>query len=127
MIDKYGVFKNNKKTYEWLAMNLDEYGYQFIAWTDEEMTQFDILFTKLGHPLSMMGPVQGGLQWDYLFVSIMRMGCFGFEIKKNPDTYPSYYEEKLANGSNLGSTAKKLADLINGVRTELAKIKEKEE
>ena len=125
-MDEYHTFQNSPKLYKWLAMNLQEFGYQFIAWTDNEGTQFDILFTKLGHPLSMMGPVQGGMKWNDLFVSIMRLGSFGFTVEKKPQTHPGYYEEKLAVGHTLGSTAKKLATLINGVRDQLARIQEEE-
>jgi len=124
--DEYGTVLNSLETYQFISWNLIQFGCLFIAWTDEQGTQLDILFTKLRHPLAKVGPTQGGVRWNDLYVSIMRMGAFGFEIKQDADTSSDYYEEKLAGGHNLGSTADKLAELINGVRSELVKEERKE-
>jgi len=113
-----GCFLNNNGTYKWIAESLRAYGSILLAWTDNHGTQYDILFTR--NPFLPEGdrvrrcPYQGGIHGYELFVSIMRIGAWGFdcnEIKK----YPSYIEEKLAGGRNLGVTGEELAKLINGV------------
>jgi len=117
VVDSYGIVINHPETYRNIASKIAEGGSILIAWTDEDSTQFDILFSCLDVPYKLIGQVQGGVRWNDLFVSIMRMGSFGFEIKEDIDTGSGYYEEKL--GSAMGSTAKKLAELINGVRKEV--------
>lgn len=124
--DEYGTIHNSPETYRWVADNLNTLGSILIAWTDEEGSQFDILFTKLKLPISKLGPTNGGIRWNDLYVSIMRMGSFGFAIEKAPDTYPGYYEEKLTTGT-LGSTGKKLAELLNGVRNQLYELEQSQE
>lgn len=116
--DEYGTVQNDPKTYKGIVKLLKVYGSALIAWTDDEGTQFDILFTRFHAPFQLTGSIQGGLRWNDLFVSIMRIGAFGFEIQKDTDTHAGYYEEKF--GREMGSTSSKLAELINGVRKELA-------
>lgn len=119
--DEYGTVLNSPSTYKYIAHILNEMGSILIAWTDQRGTQLDIMFTKFQVPmLQKVGPVQGGLLGNDLFVSIMRMGAFGFEIDHD-NTFAGYYEEKLAMRISLGSTADELAKLINGVKKELLK------
>lgn len=114
--DEYGTVLNAPETFEAIAKNIRGGFSVLIAWTDEEGTQFDILFAR--HPITN-GPVQGGIQSSDLFVSIMRIGAFGFDIS-NTDTHPSYYAEKLHLRSG-GLSCDKLAELINGIKKSINK------
>lgn len=110
--DEYGEVINGELTYAAIAQHLI-HGSAIIGWNDEEFTHYDILFTLMPFKAGML---QGGLhQGRNLFVSIMRVGAFGFDIAR-PDTHPSYYAEKLGLDS---TTAGKVADLINGIKREL--------
>lgn len=112
-VDEYGELTNSKETYQEIASTLSSWGGIVIGWTDGMGSHYDILFTY--RPV-VKGSLQGGLKQGYLFVSIMRMGCFAFDIEQQ-DTEPSYYGEKL--GLYAGITLPKIADLINGVKKEL--------
>ncbi len=113
--DEDGVVHNNIVTYVKIAQLLLQNGSILISWTDEEGSQLDILFTLLKFP--PIGPIQGGLKSDYLYVSIMRIGAFGFRVEDTTTT-SEYYKEKLGMTSNV--TTDKLTELINGVRKELS-------
>jgi len=120
--DSYGTIVNgeNIDTFEWAAEMLSTFGSVIFAWTDQEGTQLDILLTyKTGFSPSNISLLQDGVRHNDLFVSIMRMGSFGFEISHD-DTFPSYYAEKLGLGGE--ATAEKLAVLLNGIKRELVKI-----
>ncbi len=114
MRDEYGTVVNNPETYSFIAKALLKDGNILIPWADGEGSQLDILLNLLFTPV--VGPIQGGIKSDYLFVSIMRVGAFGFRVEST-DTTGDYYAEKL--GIKSGATAEKLAVLINGVRKEL--------
>ncbi len=116
--DKYGVIFNNKNNYKAIAQLILDVGPTLISWTDREGSQLDILFNLIYFPL--VGPIQGGLQQDYLYVSIMHLGAFGFKIEK-ADTTSNYYSEKLRVGT--GSTVEELTKFLNGIRRELFVIK----
>ena len=107
--DDYGEVINAPETYQEIADTLKRMNV-LIGWTDGEGTHLDILFTAKADGF---GTFQGGVKDTDLFVSIMRMGAFGFEKEKD-DTHAGYYEEKL--GDRLGSTADALAQLINGIK-----------
>lgn len=116
--DTYEEVINGEKTYKRIAEVLNNNKSCLIGWTDGQMSHFDILFTcnAMG-----FGHFQGGVKPDDLFVSIMRVGCFGFETN-NIDTHSGYYTEKLTRGSSnffgdAGSEA--LGELINGVKKHL--------
>lgn len=108
-LDQYGEVINGKKTTEAIVDLIDDHGSLVIGWTDEEGTHYDILFT-LG--TNIKGAVQGGLKSTYLFVSIMRVGAFGF--KCGCESSPEYYSEKL--GVSGEETLIKLSQLLNSVR-----------
>ncbi len=128
-IDKYQEVINGKETYTSIAERLKDGHPVLIGWTDENMTHFDILFTykpdaTLGQTINgvlvgehfLSGSFQGGIRPTDLFVSIMRVGCFGFEVNKY-DTDWGYYDEKLGGGHRFGeTTGTKVAELINGVK-----------
>lgn len=115
--DKYGEIINHNDTFQEIARALNFKGSCLIGWTDEHMTHFDILFTyKQGGIPTFGGQIQGGIGGSDLFVSIMRIGAFAFEIN-NRDTAWGYYNEKLSREINFGEvTGQKIADLINGVK-----------
>ncbi|MGH7249527.1 MAG: hypothetical protein ACREGC_00990 [Minisyncoccia bacterium] len=109
--DKYDEIINGEFTYNQIADILKQGESCFVGWTDQAGTHLDILFTL--KPQDFGNNVQGGLTPSRdLFISIMRMGAFGFEIG-DTDTHSSYYGEKLRI---TGTTADELAHLINGVK-----------
>ncbi len=114
-LDEYGEVLNSPETFESIAVILQQVGSCLIGWTDEEGTHFDILFTWRVGNVPSFGTLQGGVKGSDLFISIMRIGSFGFELK-NSDTDGGYYEEKLVRNMNLGSTREAIAELINGVK-----------
>ena len=60
--------------------------------------------------------MQRGLRGNELFVSIMSIGAFGFDIN-NSKRYPGYIGEKLTLSGK--KTREKLTELINGIIKEL--------
>jgi hypothetical protein len=131
-VDEYGEVINSEKTYKGIAKRLKLGRSVLIGWTDENATHFDILFAYqvnsiVGQALNgvfvgdhfLSSNFQGGIRPSDLFVSIMRVGCFGFEIE-NTNTDWGYYSEKLGSRGSLGeTTGKKIAELINGIKKEL--------
>lgn len=117
--DKYGEVINGEKTYQGIAEELGRNAV-IVGWSDGHSTHFDVLFTLTA--LRYGDQIQGGLRPETdLFVSIMRWGAFAFEVDES-DTAPGYYEEKLGNRGKFGDvTSAALAELINGVRSKLAK------
>lgn len=114
--DKYGEVINGNETYKDIAEELIS-GSVIIGWTDEKHTHIDILFNykacrEVGNYL------QRGLRGNELFVSIIGLGAFGFDVDKR-EKAPGYIAEKL----NLKGqpTTDKLGELINGVIKEIVK------
>lgn len=114
--DDWGEVINGLDTYRAIVAGLRAYGSVLIGWTDGAATHYDILFSfnHLKH-----GNIQGGLHHKMvLMVSVVRCGCFGFDIASRSDLHHDYITEKLnVNGTE---TALKVADLIMGVRKILA-------
>lgn len=111
-MDNYGEVINHQTTYQEVARILVSKEQPVIlGWTDERSTHYDILFTYNVWN-EYHGQLQGGIKRSDLFVSIMRLGAFGFEIEKT-DTHASYYSEKL------GVFSEELTELINGIKKEL--------
>lgn len=111
--DEYGEIVNGEGTYQGIAEELKSNAV-IVGWSDGAGTHLDLLFTLTA--LRFGSQIQGGIrpQKD-LFVSIMRMGAFGFD-PEHTDTHGGYYDEKLT-GFRLGTEcAAKVADLINGVK-----------
>jgi len=117
--DEFSEITNSSDTYEWIADRLFLEGSVLVGWTDELGSHFDILFTSF--PTTFVTNTmtfQGGIKSSDLYISIMRIGAFSFDVlNENFDTHPSYYAEKLKMDD--GPTTRKLADLINGVRKSL--------
>lgn len=116
--DADGTVYNSQRTFTGLARMLNRYGSVFIAWTDEQGSQLDLLLTV--QPIQV-GPIAGGLQAStHLFVSVIRFGAFGFQIKKGGShRSPHDVSEKLHTGDNL--TTNKLVRLIDGTCEALQK------
>ena len=108
--------KNGPKTFKTVAETIQTTGSCMVGWTDEGDTHLDVLFT---YRPEFKGKIQGGIRpSSYLFISIMRMGAFGFRMDLGPIEH-GYINEKLGP---LGSpTAEKLTELINAVRKNLNK------
>lgn len=118
--DEYGEILNSEDTYQFISEMLNKHDACFIGWTDGRGTHLDILFTiRPAYYPEGYHNFQGGVRPADLFVSIMKLGAFGFNREKAEYMHPSYYAEKLGGG--LGTTAAELADLINGVRQALLK------
>lgn len=110
--DEWREVVNGPETFAQLASNLREDGSVIIGWTDNRQSHLDILFTL--RPIQH-GSLQGGLRGpSYLFVSIIRKGCFGFDIASVAPLHPSYVAEKLGDSEN-SPTVAALAELISGV------------
>lgn len=113
--DEYGEVLNSEETYKEIAEHLLDDRPVFVGWTDQEGSHFDILFTC--NPIGY-GTFQGGVRVGDIFVSVMRVGSFGFN-KWNEDTTWDYYDEKIGKGFFGQTTGGKLAELINGVKKQL--------
>lgn len=115
--DEYNEIINGEETFKTIAYHLKMHQPVIIGWTDENSTHYDILFTLTAKRYGSQ--IQGGVRPETdLFVSIMRMGAFGFEVNDMP-THPSYVDEKLCMRLGDNITREKLAELINGVKASL--------
>lgn len=114
-MDAYGEITNGPMTFRLIADMLRSSSSVpcIIGWTDEQLTHYDILFTL--SPFQA-GLLQGGMRGPgNLYVSIMRLGSFGFAVRtQSPGRLTSgYVGEKLNVSCKL--TSQKLSELINGV------------
>lgn len=110
--DQYGEIINGKRTYKEIANSLKNGKSIIIGWTDEVYTHYDILFTL---NVVKEGMLQRGLRWNYLYISIIGKGAFGFSTDNKKMS--GYIGEKL--GLYDYETAEKLTELINGIIDEL--------
>lgn len=107
--DKYGEIINGICTYSEIINQLKQGKSVIIGWTDEKYTHLDLLFSS---NIYKQGTLQRGLRGNELFVSIISIGSFGFDIK-NREIYKGYIAEKLNIHGE--PTISKLAELINEV------------
>ena len=77
--DKFEEVINGPETYAKIAEILNRDESVIIGWTDEQMSHFDILFWCSPRKTWKFGHLQGGVSPTDLFVSIMRVGTYGFE------------------------------------------------
>lgn len=112
-IDNYGEIINGSYTYKEIEIRLKERESVIIGWTDEEYTHLDLLFNYKTYKEGML---QRGLRGNELFVSIISLGAFGFDVK-NREIHSGYISEKLNIHGE--PTITKLAELINGIIKEL--------
>lgn len=106
-MNSYNEVVNGTDTYKGIAEKLLKKESIIIGWTDEEYTHYDILFAVYPHK---EGYLQRGLTHDDLYISIIGLGSFGFNICNEHDG--GYIAEKL----NLSGDCKKLAELLNNVQ-----------
>jgi len=119
--DEFTEICNGEDTYGAIAEVLKNQRSCIIGWTDERGSHFDVLFNIL--PLGFAqrpGTIQKNINIGFdLFVSIMKVGAFAFDISRHNTDF-HYIEEKF--NFNFGeTTGKALADLINGIRIKLSK------
>lgn len=100
---------NGQRTYRFLSVVLKECRSIFIAWSDEDMSRYDVLLSINPQSIGMHG---SGLRKTDLFVSVMGIGCFGFErLERDGKLHGGYIGEKL----KLSGDCEKLAELLNGI------------
>ena len=103
-------------TYKTIAGELRQSNVCLAGWNDQDFTHHDVLFAlKPRH----FGNIQGGIRPEgYLFVSVMRIGAFAFNLHREAPLDPDYVNEKL--GGSLGEPVReRLTALINGVMENL--------
>lgn len=108
-IDDYGEIINGPYTYKGIANRLKEGESVIIGWTDEEYTHLDLLFNFKTYKEGML---QRGLRGNELFVSIIGLSAFGFDVKDR-EIHEGYISQKLNIHGE--PTVSKLAELINGI------------
>lgn len=113
--DKYGEIINGICTYTEIVNKLKDGQSVIIGWTDERYTHLDLLFNYRAYKGGML---QRGLRGNELFVSIISIGSFGFDIKDR-EISAGYIAEKLNIHGE--PTINKLAELINEVIRGLCK------
>jgi hypothetical protein len=111
--DNYSEIINGEDTYREIANHLKEGKSVFIGWTDNEMTHYDILFTY--KEVISEGCHQRGMRAGDLFVSIIGIGAFGFNLGEKA---PGYIAEKLFHG-RYDETVDKITELINKIGAQL--------
>lgn len=111
--DGYGEIINGYDTVVEIASKLKVGQSVIIGWTDEEYTHLDLLFNYRAHK---DGILQRGLRGNELFVSIISIGSFGFDVSDR-ETHKGYISEKLNISGE--PTIIKLAELINEIKKEL--------
>ena len=111
--DKYGEIINGYDTVAEIADKLKDGQSVIIGWTDERYTYLDLLFNYRTHKSGML---QRGLRGNELFVSIISIGSFGFDVSDR-ETHKGYISEKLNISGE--PTIAKLAELINEIKKEL--------
>lgn len=111
--DEYGEVVNGEGTYAFTAAHLLHSKQPvLLGWTDGEGSHHDILIARGVAIAEVNKPnIQGGIRAGDLFVSVMRVGAFAFEIKDR-ELHPNYVGEKLGMS---GVTCDRLTDLINGI------------
>jgi hypothetical protein len=109
--DELGDEINGKETYKTIAKTLANKLPIIIGWTDGNGVHYDILFNTF--PI-FAGHIQGGLHNNYIYMSIIRVGTWGFRAHLAQSVHASYIEEKL--GVQQGQGAEQLADLINAIK-----------
>lgn len=119
-LDEWREVVNGDNTFNQIASDLHERGAVIIGWTDQASTHWDILLTLCP---KQYGSLQGGLRGrSDLFVSVMRRGCFGFDVSSSSPLHPSYVAEKFGE-TERNPTIIALTELINGIMAALARAR----
>lgn len=109
--------ENCNELFEYIAESFLSNEPIIIAWSEGRGTQFDISFT---HIKNNLGGIQGGIRniRNHLFVSIMQVGAFAFEIDDDYQLECDYVSKRLHVGwidPEPNVTLVALTELINGV------------
>jgi hypothetical protein len=109
---------NGPEIYSGIALELRTRGSALLGWTDGLGSHHELLFTLAPRAfgrsnLGLHGP-------DCLFVSVMRIGAFGFKVPSPTPRHASYVAEKLFGEEHPDETSTALTDLVNGVVAALA-------
>jgi hypothetical protein len=117
--DTWGEVINGPNTVRTIVDGLKTGWPVVIGWTDGRASHHDVLFTVVkdihGH-LQGIHPTAQSIPSTILFVSVMRIGAFGFVMEHDATFVVRYVAEKLGVG---GATAEALAALMNDVVKEL--------
>jgi hypothetical protein len=118
--DEYGVVANSPDTFQAAAEELRDSGSVSLGWTDNAMSHLDVLLvlapTQVG-PTNRMDHHPGKL-----FVAVAGYGMFGFATTtRNGPLHHAYLAEKV--GMRPSVTTEALADLVNGVMSDLAAVR----
>ncbi len=117
-MDAHREVRNAPETYVAIVETLQDLGCALIGWTDGGGTHYDILFSL--RPPQVGTIATGVIGPRYLFVGILKVGCFGFEIDgRSAPLRAIYVTEKLS--LQAGETTDAVTELINGVLRELAR------
>ena len=108
-LDKDGLAINGLETTRTILHFLDRCDPVLLSWTDGEGARFDILIVRGSQYVQPAG-FQGGIRGDETFVSILRLGAWGFKCSGAKILAP-YVIDKL--GVRSPYTATMLADLLN--------------
>ena len=111
--DEYGEIINDYDTVVEIVNRLKEGQSVIIGWTDEKYTHLDLLFDYMVYK---EGILQRGLRGNELYVSIIGLGAFGFDVKDR-EIHKGYISEKLSIHGE--PTVSRLTELINGIIKEL--------
>lgn len=111
--DEYGEIVNGYDTVVEISKKLKNGQSVIIGWTDEKYTHLDLLFNYKTYKEGML---QRGLRGNELYVSVVSIGAFGFDVK-DKEIHEGYISEKLNIHGE--PTVNKLAELINGIIKEL--------
>ena len=114
-LDEHGYLLNDPINYDILAHQM-KFGAVIFPWTDGASAHtiwMNYGATAFGGRHGFASSSIGfGLQSECLYVSVARMGAFGFQVGDRPeDLHPKYVREKL----DLSGEAVEEAALINGV------------
>lgn len=112
--DRAGEVVNARETYVAIADCLQSAGSVLIGWTDGHGAHHEVLFTLQPYArgrsnLGLIGP-------GCLFVSILLVGAFGFDVnERHEPRHPRYVAEKLFRLSEPDETSVAVTELLNGV------------
>ncbi len=118
--DTWKTVINGHETYASIWQTVQRGDSLLIGWTEGMGTHYDILFTlgkyTAGHVQSLHSSLVAGMQrHPVLFVSILKVGAFGFDIGEDKALHPNYVAEKL----NIPGppTAQALTVLLNAIKS----------
>ena len=120
-LDTWNTVINGQDTYTDIWQSILPGHSLLIGWTDGRGTHYDILFVlgkkAVGH-INALHPSAIKEMHRYapvLFVSVLRLGAFGWNLGEDEALHPEYVAEKL--NINALATAEALTVLLNGLKS----------